>query len=193
MVEGGHSTARLRRGAGLRHLSAGATSLLSWEACGRDGGQERCFVLLFSWESLFLQAEGSSRVGSRMLRADRMRGCAGRSGSGLRGPLEAFPGLSSGLSPSTALPAALGWGLRAFTFPARNRGSERAGCLPGVTQLESGRVPGPWVSSPTHSLGCFLVLTHTHMRALSHNHMHLPLGGYLKELDNSSFMRFRHV
>lgn len=121
MVEGGHSTARLRRGAGPRHLSAGATSLLSWEACGRDGGQERCFVLLSSWESLFLQAEGSSGVGSRMLRADRKRGCAGGSGSGLRGPLEAFPGLSSGLSPSTALPAALEWGLRAFTFPARKQ------------------------------------------------------------------------
>lgn len=121
MVKGGHSTARLRRGAGPRHLSAGARSLLSWEAWERDGGQERCSVLLSSWESLFLQAEGSFGEGSRMLRADRKRGCAGGSGSGLRGPLETFPGLSSGLSPSTTLPAALEWGLRAFTILARKQ------------------------------------------------------------------------
>ena len=53
----------------------------------------------------------------------------------------------SGLSPLAVPSAALGACLSALTFPARNRGSERASRLPGVTQLMRELVvPGDWVS-----------------------------------------------
>ena len=163
MVEGGHSIARLRRGAGPRHPSAGATLLLSWEARGRDGGQERCVVPC--GKVCFCRQRGPLEWGPGMLRDDRKRGCAGGSGSSLRVPWRPFQGEDS----PCPQPAQRLW--NRVTVPSRfqrgNRGSERASHLPGVAQLRSGGAPGPWVSSRTLSLGCFPVITLTHAYILS--------------------------
>ena len=53
-----------------------------------------------------------------MPRADRKWDCAGGSGTDLRVPLEASPGLGSGLLPPMVPSAALERGLSALTFPA---------------------------------------------------------------------------
>lgn len=77
----------------------------------------------------------------------RKRRRAGGAGTGLKGSLEASAGLGSGLSPLAAPSAALQACLSDLTFAARNRGSEMASRLPGVTQLiREGVAPGAWVS-----------------------------------------------
>lgn len=98
-------------------------------------------------KDLFLQAKSSGDPGGpqRCPRIARKWGCAGGAGTGLRGSLEASPGLGSGLSPLAVPSAALQACLSALTFPARNRGSESASHLPEVTQLISEVVvPGAW-------------------------------------------------
>lgn len=143
MAEGGHSTAP-----GLGHLSAGAMSAAwNWEAWGRGDDQERW--CLPPRKCLFLPAKSSGDpVGlHKRPRVARKQRRAGEAGTGPRGSSEASAGLGSRLSPLAVPSAALQACLSALTFAARNRGSEMASHLPGVTQLiREGIVPGAWVS-----------------------------------------------